>query len=276
MFLPAPSLLLSCALVCRSWRNIVQSNRFWRHKCRRDHWPECVYADSKLLSTCADCKLLYWRLQQNCLREHTRGLAVSLDRCCHDNSRGGRGSEMVVRVFFIGDGGVGKTSILARLLNQVDRDFRTRKQGHRLAPTSGVAFSSYAVKSQAEGTRSKCLVWDHSGSSSYTNQLIDNYERGHVFALVYDITSPTSFRNTFTWLGHVRNMCSSKVPVVLVGNKLDLRAERGVGREEAEAMALEHGLLYLECSARDRVNVEQLCIYLSVAGRLFMNKHSFE
>jgi Ras-related protein Rab-2A len=44
---------------------------------------------------------------------------------------------------------------------------------------------------------------------------------------------------------------------MLIGNKCDLESQRQVPRSEGESFAKEHGLLFLECSAKEDTNVEE-------------------
>lgn len=47
---------------------------------------------------------------------------------------------------------------------------------------------------------------------------------------------------------------------MLIGNKSDLESRRDVRREEGEAFAREHGLIFLETSAKTAANVEEAFI----------------
>merc|ERR1739846_296586 len=47
---------------------------------------------------------------------------------------------------------------------------------------------------------------------------------------------------------------------MLIGNKSDLEARRDVKREEGEAFAREHGLIFMETSAKTAANVEEAFI----------------
>lgn len=48
--------------------------------------------------------------------------------------------------------------------------------------------------------------------------------------------------------------------IMLIGNKSDLEARRDVKREEGEAFAREHGLVFMETSAKTAANVEEAFI----------------
>lgn len=50
---------------------------------------------------------------------------------------------------------------------------------------------------------------------------------------------------------------NSSVPIILVGNKVDL-VDRKVSRDEAEERARLWGVKYVECSAKDKQTVEQV------------------
>ena len=48
--------------------------------------------------------------------------------------------------------------------------------------------------------------------------------------------------------------------IMLIGNKSDLEARREVKKEEGEAFAREHGLIFMETSAKTAANVEEAFI----------------
>lgn len=48
--------------------------------------------------------------------------------------------------------------------------------------------------------------------------------------------------------------------VMLIGNKVDLESRRAVSYEEGEKFAKEHGLIFLETSAKTAANVEEAFI----------------
>ena len=48
--------------------------------------------------------------------------------------------------------------------------------------------------------------------------------------------------------------------IMLIGNKCDLDSRREVKKEEGEAFAREHGLIFMETSAKTAANVEEAFI----------------
>lgn len=88
-----------------------------------------------------------------------------------------------------------------------------------------------------------------------------SYYRGAAGALlVYDITRRETFSHLTTWLEDARQHSNSSMVIMLIGNKCDLDARREVKREEGEAFAREHGLIFMETSAKTAANVEEAFI----------------
>ena len=74
----------------------------------------------------------------------------------------------------------------------------------------------------------------------------------------YSLTSRVSFDKIAEKLLHTRS-CKDKThfPIILVGNKCDLKIYRQIPTEEAEEMARELNCPYFETSAKERVNIEE-------------------
>jgi Ras-related protein Rab-11A len=87
--------------------------------------------------------------------------------------------------------------------------------------------------------------------------LFSSYYRGAMGALlVYDITKHDTFSSCEKWLGELREHADSKIVVMLVGNKSDLRAARAVDKDEAMSFAEKYDLAFIETSALDATGVE--------------------
>ena len=76
--------------------------------------------------------------------------------------------------------------------------------------------------------------------------------------VVYDVASHTSFVNSSKWVEDVRAERGSDVIIVLVGNKTDMSDARVVSTADGEKAAADHGILFIETSAKAGYNVKAL------------------
>lgn len=72
-----------------------------------------------------------------------------------------------------------------------------------------------------------------------------------------DITDEASAENVKKWLSDIRK-ANASLPILIVGNKLDLQAERVVSLQRMQDFCTGHGLHYLELSAKEGTNVDKL------------------
>jgi small GTP-binding protein len=157
------------------------------------------------------------------------------------------GKSSVFKIIFIGDEGVGKTSIVARYAtSQFKTDY---------LPTLGA--NVVAKEYSHEGRILTLLIWDIAGQEMF-GQVRDKYYGGTSMAvLVYDITSKKTLTDTKSWLKDLKNSTAANIPLVLVGNKIDL-PNRNVSKDEGEKLAKEIGASFLEASAKTGENVRKL------------------
>ena len=79
----------------------------------------------------------------------------------------------------------------------------------------------------------------------------------HSLIIMYDITSRQSFANA---VKIVEEVCSDKdmiVPILLLGNKIDIQQKRQVMAYEGEMTALHYQILFNEVSCIEAVNTRQ-------------------
>lgn len=154
------------------------------------------------------------------------------------------------KYIIIGDTGVGKSCLL---LQFTDKRFQPV---HDL--TIGVEFGARMIT--IDGKQIKLQIWDTAGQEAFRS-ITRSYYRGAAGALlVYDITRRDTFAHLTTWLEDARQHSSSNMVIMLIGNKSDLDSRREVKKEEGEAFAQEHNLIFMETSAKTAINVEEAFI----------------
>ena len=153
------------------------------------------------------------------------------------------------KVIFIGDSSVGKTSIITR--------FTHNAFNPSYSSTIGIDyFSKTITRKDAENTQIQLHIWDTAGQEKFRS-LVPAYIRPSTVAiLVYDITLRQSFEDIQQWHQMVLN-CADPA-FILVGNKVDLEAERAVTIEEGKKCASQMHAQFIETSATEPINIDEL------------------
>jgi len=154
------------------------------------------------------------------------------------------------KIVMLGDSGVGKTSLVAKLTNP------DRPMNHEISATMGIEFDTQML--DTEHGKVKAQIWDTAGQERFARVLLPTYFRkAKGVILVYDITNAKSFESlSERWMTQLNDHASSDdLAKLLVGNKCDLEASREVPRDRAEQFCAEFGMEMLETSAKSGENV---------------------
>jgi len=153
-------------------------------------------------------------------------------------------SEYKFKITLFGPGGVGKTSLLLRYIKEYFSE--------DLKKTIG---SNFLIKDiDIDGKSVRLLLWDIGGQAQF-HKLRTIYFKGSNAALgVYDVTSPQTLLKIPGWVSSIKKTVKKNIPMVLIGNKVDLARE--VDESEAEDLAKRLSCEYLETSAKTGENVE--------------------
>eukprot|EP01124_Arcella_intermedia_P028126 TRINITY_DN5650_c0_g4_i1.p1 TRINITY_DN5650_c0_g4~~TRINITY_DN5650_c0_g4_i1.p1 ORF type:complete len:195 (-),score=55.13 TRINITY_DN5650_c0_g4_i1:11-595(-) len=165
----------------------------------------------------------------------------------------------IFKVVIIGDAGVGKTSLLLRLVKNTFKEDKT--------VTLQEEVHNYQLKF-SEGPILTMAIWDSGGLERWRTIGAGYYHRATGVIVAYDVTNLDSFVNAQKWFQQVERYCEESCQV-LVGTKCDLVNERKVSSQEAEQFASHKNIKFIETSAKDITNVEEA---FSVLGSLIQSK----
>lgn len=151
------------------------------------------------------------------------------------------------KLLFIGDSGVGKSSLMLRF---ADDSFT-----ESYISTIGVDFKIKTV--DIGGKIVKLQLWDTAGQEKFRTITSAYYRGAHGVVIAYDTTDYSSFEHIVRWMSDVDKECSSKVARILVGCKADLVDRRTVEYKQGQMIASELGMAFIETSAKESANIHE-------------------
>ncbi|MBD3353425.1 MAG: GTP-binding protein [Candidatus Lokiarchaeota archaeon] len=156
------------------------------------------------------------------------------------------------KIPMVGDGGVGKTSLVTQYVN------KKFVQDYKM--TIGVDFQ---LKDEVlpNGQKVKLQIWDTGGQARFTSIRTVYYRGSHGIVFMYDVTNRASFQNLGRWLDEI-NKHNPNAKKLIIGNKIDLVARRLVSTTEGENYALSKGCLFGETSAKTGEGVREAMLKL--------------
>ena len=109
-------------------------------------------------------------------------------------------------------------------------------------------------------------IWDTAGQERFRTITQSYYRSADAIVLVYDISSLDTFRSLPEWLEEIERYAGKQVYRVLIGNKSD-RIDREVLTKSGEEFARERGVPFMETSAKNSSNIDQLFSQLAKSLR---------
>ncbi|GAA5926681.1 uncharacterized protein JCM15063_000342 [Sporobolomyces koalae] len=160
------------------------------------------------------------------------------------------------KVVVLGGGGVGKSALTVRFVHSLFVE--------KYDPTIE---DSYRRTINVDGITVQLEVLDTAGTEQFMSLHHMYIKSGEGFLLVFSLTSLESVSELFHLREQIQRIKEAsntsgtpqKIPIVLVGSKLDLVNERQVKREVAvELSKAWGGVPYYETSSRKEINVEEV------------------
>ncbi len=168
--------------------------------------------------------------------------------------------DYIFKIVLLGDPEVGKANLTHKLC------YNLFNPPDRLV--IGVDFHVKNV--ELKGKKIKMQIWDVAGEGRF-DFLMPTYCLGaNAVIIIYDITNSKTMEKIDDWVEIVREKAGN-IPIVLIGNKLDLEKSREIAQEDGIKIAKEYNLSgFKEVSTKTGANVENIFEDLS---ELILNRY---
>lgn len=171
---------------------------------------------------------------------------------------------MLAKIVLLGEGAVGKSTIRERYLGIAFRPAYLQTVG-----------ADYTIKNQPiiDGKFLQLQIWDLAGQKGFFNIRKSYYKGTDGAILVFDVSKPETAEKISDWVREIKNNISKQIPMILVGNKIDLRPEtNSMTSEQGELLAKQLSkeakipITYIESSAKTGENLDS--IFSSIANAI--------
>jgi small GTP-binding protein len=166
-----------------------------------------------------------------------------------------------IKCVVVGDGAVGKTSLLL--------SYTTNAFPGDYLPT---VFDNYSANLMVENQQINLQLWDTAGQEEYRKLRPLSYPETDLFIVCFSLVSPASLENVQNiWIPELKEYCP-KTPYILVGMKSDLRDTVSQHPDEFKSKCMEpvsssrgeemqkviKAQKYIECSARIQYHMKEV------------------
>ncbi|GAG57266.1 unnamed protein product [marine sediment metagenome] len=175
------------------------------------------------------------------------------------------------KVILCGDAGVGKTSLLARYVDDLFSEEYIQTVGANFLIkeidlsmiVDRLDIKNPKLKEDVKQKGFKLYFWDLGGQHDklFSNEYYFVQAVGAF--IVYDVINRESFDNIDFWISKLKEL-SGEIPFMIIGNKIDKKDERLVLFEDAEEKSDFYSVQYIETSAKSNENIDKAFESLSV------------
>ena len=152
-------------------------------------------------------------------------------------------SKYTFKTIILGDAAVGKTSIVAK---HVTSSFK-----ENYIPSIGANVTSRDYN--LDGSYVTLMIWDIAAQEAFSRVRFDYYQGAKAAMLVYDVSRPQTYEDIVSWHDDLEKGVPKGIPLMLVGNKIDLPPI--VQSQSGKRLANDLGADFIETSAKTGANI---------------------
>lgn len=141
------------------------------------------------------------------------------------------------KVCLFGEASVGKTSLIRRFVEDKYEDKYLTTIGTKVSKKRIAVKDPKLDDGEIDYTM---MVWDIMGQQGFRHLLAEAYFDGAGGAIgVCDITRKETFNELKSWIESIQKICG-EIPIILLGNKSDLKDSAQVKAEELRVLAMKN------------------------------------
>ena len=156
--------------------------------------------------------------------------------------------DKICQILLLGDMAVGKTCLINRYTNGVFKE----------EYISTVGFDYYTKQEEINNKTVQVKLWDPAGQERFKTLTPSFLRNAEGVIIVFDVTSQDSFDNVKGWINSIKSNLGEKIiPIIIVGNKIDMENMREISKEDGKKIASENDFKYFETSAKTGIGVDE-------------------
>ena len=161
-----------------------------------------------------------------------------------------------IKFILVGEGAVGKTSIISQFIDQ------------KFEGTYVMTVGRDKLIKELEIEKKKIIleIWDTPGQEKYNHVNKIFMKNTKIALIVYSIIDKKSFENLDKWINIIKEVNKNEeVTFGIAANKSDMFENQVVSKEEGEGYVKDKNILFFETSAKDYKSIEKVFIELTKA-----------
>lgn len=156
-----------------------------------------------------------------------------------------------IKLVFLGEASVGKTSLVQRMLMDRFREFQD----------STIGASFFTKKIEIDGEKLHYEIWDTAGQERYRSLAPMYYRNGDCAVLVFDVNCRESYEKAKEYVKEMEVNNPGCLMTILLGNKCDMLKEK-ICEFEIREYCDTINAVYFQCSAKTNKNIHFIQRYI--------------
>ncbi|UCE73004.1 MAG: GTP-binding protein, partial [Methanomassiliicoccales archaeon] len=175
--------------------------------------------------------------------------------------------DLTLKVCFLGDSAVGKTSLIKRYVYDIFGDKYLMTMGTKVTKKN----VEIVMPEYDKEFKLNFMIWDIIGDIHFRGLLHHSYLFGAAGALIVcDLTRRETLEGLTTWVESLHAEGDGNIPILFMVNKSDLTDDKKFDEADIERFSKIYNSPYLLTSAKTGANVEEA---FKILGEKMIKKH---